>query len=168
MGIIICIAIRVLMNKVCPLDSPVLTFLTGLPEDGPWRRCNPKRSLKIQECKDTNMVIFLEMEVVGTVTHRHISLIASLGEYFSPLSTSLFYIIFILLCFSFLFLKSQKHKNILLVYLAYLLLVIYFMHLKIKKNKNIFVFLKPMQNRGAEIAETCSLFHFSSFFCNSK
>ena len=33
-GIIICIAIRVLMDTLCPLDSPVLTFLTGLPGNG--------------------------------------------------------------------------------------------------------------------------------------
>ena len=83
-GIIICIAIRVLMDKVCPLGSLVLTFLTGLPGNGSWRRCNPKRSPKIREYRGTNMVTSLEMEVVGTVTHRHISLSASLGEYFSP------------------------------------------------------------------------------------
>ena len=91
-----------------------------------------------------------------------------LGGVFLSLSISLFYIIFILLCFSFQFLKSQKHKKILFVSLAYLLLVIYIMHLKIKNNKNIFVFLNQMQKQECRIAEIFSLFYFSSFFCNSK
>ena len=56
------------------------------------------------------MVTSLEMEVVGTITIRDTSLIASLGEYFSPFPFVVLYH-FHLVMFQFLVLKITKTQK---------------------------------------------------------
>ena len=110
------------------------------------------------------MVTTLEVEVVDMATTRDISLTASLGEYFSRFSFSLFYITLIL--FRFLSFKLQKHKKILFVLLACLLLVICFMFLKTKKKEQKdFRFLES--DAKVEVQEFlksahCFIFHIFS------
>ena len=110
------------------------------------------------------MVTTLAVEVVDMAT-THISLTASLGEYFSSSYFIVLYHSYFVLVSCF---EITKHKKIQFVLLDYLLLVIYFMHLKTKKNKKIFVFLNPMQKWRCRNCWNLLTVLFFIFFCNSN
>lgn len=118
--------------------------------------------------EDKNLPSFKEAhQVVDMVTIRDTSLIPSLGEYFSPFP----FCCFIPLSFCYVLvivLKIMKTQKYFICFFSVFTSGHLLYAFKNQKDQKHFRFLETnAKNGGAGIAEICSPFDFSYFFCNS-